>query len=317
MIGTGKIFKLSKFKKWQFGTRFRGIRGHFHKKSVLLKALMDSFGCALSNVENEIIATPQKEAGNAHYTAPIVEKSDLPYPVGTTFKTVMGLNIAAGDYNTWNDPLLLQECKRRNIRGFSRGRKDTRIGMLFAWDANFKVQQDEHFLLQAPPVAGNMVPAHQLPKKTKHCAFRLMNVMFHDMHFEGFQNLYQTPSRANLDNPLNSASVKWWKEVHHAMCNPDPEYDSLIISLEQFEGHDPSRISDNPLSPAQLMELFEKIRDEYAKIYARWDKSGERNPNFWDYCSGRLDVLYLHCWTQQRAGLLQFVSKQAPPRSTI
>ena len=60
------------------------------------------------------------------------------------------------------------------------------------------------------------------------------------------------------------------------------------------------------------MELFEKIRDEYAKIHARWDKSGEHNPNFWDYCGGRLDVLYLHCWTQQRAGLLQFVSKQAP-----
>ena len=66
---------------------------------------MDSFGCALSlladqgtqnysPVDNEILATPHKEAGTAQYTAPIVEKSDIPYPVGTTFMTVMGLNLA-------------------------------------------------------------------------------------------------------------------------------------------------------------------------------------------------------------------------------
>ena len=66
---------------------------------------MDCFGCALSlladqateiysPVDNEILATPHKEAGNAQYRAPIVEKSDLPYPVGTTSMPVMGLNIA-------------------------------------------------------------------------------------------------------------------------------------------------------------------------------------------------------------------------------
>ena len=103
-----------------------------------------------------------------------------------------------------------------------------------------------------------------------------------------------------LNDPLSNESVKWWKVIHHAMSNPDSEYNNLLATLEQFEGHDPANISPNPLSSAQLLEMFEKIRDQYTVTYARWDKSGEHNPNFWDYC-----------WTQQRAGLLQFVSKQA------
>ena len=273
------------------------------------------------SVPNTSFATPQKENNDADKRTQagdaVEEKSksaDVVYPPGTVFIEVMGLHVAKGDYNTWTDPLLMQECKRRNIRGFSRGRKDTRIGMLFAWDANFKIMENENFVLDTPPTSqqGNMVPAQQVAKKTKHCAFRLMNVMFHDKHFEGFQKLYQNPSRANLDDPLNNESVKWWKVIHYAMSNPDSEYNNLVATMEQFQGHDPANISPNPLSPAQLLEMFEKIRDQYAVTYAKWDKSGEHNPNFWDYCGGRVDVLYLHCWTQQRAGLLQFVSKQAP-----
>ena len=136
-----------------------------------LTALMELFSSPLSllaeqalemnpSVPNTSFATPQKENNDAdkrtQASDAVEEKSksaDVVYPPGTVFIEVMGLHVAKGDYNTWTDPLLMQECKRRNIRGFSRGRKDTRIGMLFAWDANFKIMENENFVLDTPPTS--------------------------------------------------------------------------------------------------------------------------------------------------------------------
>ena len=47
------------------------------------------------------------------------KSANIVYPPGTAFIEVMGLHAAKGDYNTWTDPLLVKEYKRRNIRVFS------------------------------------------------------------------------------------------------------------------------------------------------------------------------------------------------------
>ena len=41
-------------------------------------------------------------------------------------------------------------------------------------------------------------------------------------------------------------------------------------------------------------------------------KSGEHDPNFSNYCLGRLDVLYMHYWMEAKPGLENFVEGKCP-----
>jgi len=43
-------------------------------------------------------------------------------------------------------------------------------------------------------------------------------------------------------------------------------------------------------------KLLRDAVNSYAVIRKKYEFSGHHNPNFWDYCNGDVDLLYLHLW---------------------
>jgi hypothetical protein len=47
-------------------------------------------------------------------------------------------------------------------------------------------------------------------------------------------------------------------------------------------------------------QMFKSVRNDYAKVMKDYQKSGQHNSHdFFNYCNGKIDILYLHCWLQK------------------
>ncbi|KAF1322870.1 hypothetical protein FI667_g11012, partial [Globisporangium splendens] len=152
-------------------------------------------------------------------------------------------------------------------------------------------------------------PVHS--RSTRHCIFRLLNVLFSDAFAERLHEADGAPARAAAsDAETDHDKGEFWVDVEKAYTSRDPSFDSLITWRPSYAPIQPSKAASH--SASKLKEMWKQHVTRYSIALARFRQSGAHESNFFSFCAGRYDVLYLHDWLQVRPDLVALVP--APPR---
>ncbi len=77
---------------------------------------------------------------------------------------------------------------------------------------------------------------------------------------------------------------------------------------------DPSAKSSRDSSWESLHEMFMNIQKNYKLYHQSYKLSVNHSNTYHDFCQGRLDTYYLHCWLSMRdLNLLNSIVEELPP----
>ncbi|KAF4129576.1 hypothetical protein GN958_ATG00101 [Phytophthora infestans] len=120
-------------------------------------------------------------------------------------------------------------------------------------------------------------------RRTRHCMLRLLNVMFSDLFAHRLPEIDARATRAELDTNMTQEKSTFWTDFHSAYLSSRPEFSKLVSPLAEFE----NAILGSPfLTKLQNYEIC---------------------VHFFSFCSGKIDVLYMHEWMREKPGLLESV----------
>ena len=149
------------------------------------------------------------------------------------------------------------------------------------------------------------------PRKMAHCTFRLLNVLFSEKLYRDFQNSERQCSRQELDARSTRANSPFWARVATEYTNLHTDtYNFFVVDDARFNEIRPQVVQMH--SGPKLYEIWTDVRKRFMVAFRNSKRSGHHNPQFWDYCGGKIDVLYLHYWLQNRPGLFEFVCTNIP-----
>ena len=144
--------------------------------------------------------------------------------------------------------------------------------------------------------------------------FRLMNVLFSADFRQRLADLATSRSRAELDGPV-SKDTQFWSDVQEVFST-DGGHDCDLGKL-QFE-HFALKDTDLDLSvivPHQakkLRSMYADVQSRHKVAVANFTKSGTHSAEFFDFCRGQLDVLYLHLYVKQYPSMTEVVTAIMP-----
>ncbi len=151
------------------------------------------------------------------------------------------------DYESWSCDALKKECTKRKMKARKNTPKAERIRLLREHDRFLQTISD----VVEEQFSGSV--AAEEPRKTKHCIFRLLNVLFSDAFYERFSLIGNRVTRKELDEKSMSENSTFWIDVCKAFATDEHAYDGLVSSREQFSGIDPS--SRENYRPVKLLSL--------------------------------------------------------------
>ncbi|KAE9017753.1 hypothetical protein PR002_g13303 [Phytophthora rubi] len=102
--------------------------------------------------------------------------------------------------------------------------------------------------------------------------------------------------------------ITLWKEVgvQHRTYTIDYNYLFAVAANDhRFADIDPSHIVEH--ETGKLYELWKKVYGNYAKAYPKFFVSGQNSEEFYNFCSGDLDVAYLRVCVTEKPELEAFV----------
>ncbi|GMF24330.1 unnamed protein product [Phytophthora fragariaefolia] len=137
----------------------------------------------------------------------------------------------------------------------------------------------------------------ELGARTKHCGFRLANVLFSPTFFPRMAESGALPS-TGLQVDVVDGRAKFWREVAAAYASENPEFDMVVGQCGRYEGIQPQLAPRH--SPAQLCSIWKETVMRYEESLARWKQLGTESAGFTHFCGDFLDGLYLHDWLQIR-----------------
>ncbi|KAE9021880.1 hypothetical protein PR001_g13275 [Phytophthora rubi] len=175
------------------------------------------------------------------------------------------------DYSTWTVGQLRKECTSRKLRMTRKTSAADRVKHLKEYDAY------HHAHLEATIDSGTSKAA----PRSKHCCIRLLNLLFSDLFAVRFASIGDTPTRQQLDTGDIHSGSSFWRDVTVEFNTNRTDYNKLI-------------------SP-------DKCNSNYMKAMACFTKSGEHGDDFFDYCGGAVDVVYLRKCLEIKHDLTGFV----------
>ncbi|KAE9023705.1 hypothetical protein PR001_g12850 [Phytophthora rubi] len=146
------------------------------------------------------------------------------------------------------------------------------------------------------------------------CRFRLINIIFSDQFAGRFDLLGSARTRQDLDAAV-SAEKTFWEDVAKAFA------DAYVLVYGQLSFQEVHLALDNcdinpsvivPLNAASLMAMWKKLKSDYAIPTDKFNRSGHHNPDLFDYCDGRRDLLYLSLYLNQKPELTDAVEQPLP-----
>lgn len=138
---------------------------------------------------------------------------------------------------------------------------------------------------------------------TRHCRFRLMNVIFSDT-FIG--RMGRIPDRRALDEGAVNDNSAYWVDVAKAYNEDTTNYNNFAMGCTEsrYDGIDASNAV--PHSASKLRNMWKKTKARFDKaLYT--SKKSRSHGEFWEYCSGHTDALYLADWLKVRGQSLDTV----------
>ncbi|KAG3011363.1 hypothetical protein PC121_g8265 [Phytophthora cactorum] len=167
--------------------------------------------------------------------------------------------------------------------------------------------------LEGGPAKEHVALAGKL--KTRHCMPRLLEVMFSDRFSNRLHEIDRRPSRQDLDTNETQANASIWVDVHEEFNTPRQEYGALVSELVTFSKCNPSIIVAH--DAAKLRDMWKDVTSRYNTALANSRVSGNHDNDFFSYCSGKIDVLYLHEWLRIKPDLDVTVECKLPRSARI
>ncbi|KAG4249385.1 hypothetical protein PC116_g2937 [Phytophthora cactorum] len=117
-------------------------------------------------------------------------------------------------------------------------------------------------------------------RRSRHCLFRLLNVLYSESCFERFISSGDVSTRRELDEE----GRQFWEEVAEGYNTINEDFDQLVSDDSLFEGIEPYQITTHS---------------------GRCKLSGSHD-GFWDFCLGDKVAVYVHLWYEQRGSGREF-----------
>ncbi|GMF52815.1 unnamed protein product [Phytophthora fragariaefolia] len=228
-----------------------------------------------------------------------IADADTPVSANWTVKEAGGITPpTSDDYGSWTVEQLRKECTSRKLRLSRKTSAVDRVKHLTEFDA-------VHLAIVGT-VMGSQTPggADGQPL-SKHCIFRLVNVLFSDLFAARFAETGNTPTRQQLDVRYVNAPSSFWRDVGSEFNTNRADYNQVMSTHARFENIDPSVIVIHDM--VMLYAMWRKLNRNYLTAMARFTKSGEHGDDFYDYCSGSLEVFYLRECLEVKHDLTRFV----------
>lgn len=111
------------------------------------------------------------------------------------------------------------------------------------------------------------------------------------------------------------ANASIWADVAENFNDPGYNVGPLVDNHPAFERRqmNPASMNKSEITPAKCQELFRDVMKQFSDMYRRFTNSGKHNNHdFWNYCQGKVDPLYLHlCLQKADTEILSFCAEGA------
>jgi hypothetical protein len=207
-------------------------------------------------------------------------------------------------------------CVKLNLRPQSSSNADscnTKAGLVALLAGYVQARQDGASAGAAGP--SKPTPSETSTRLTKNCSFRLMNILFSDQFADRLQEVNAAATRGAIETGAINDGAIFWRDVANAYASKDTEYDSLVMGRVVYDGINPSAAVLH--NPAKLRKLWQRITSRYSLAYTRAHQSGTHESDFFDFCDGRLDTLYVHDWLKVKPQLLSQVDGRIPESARV
>ena len=132
-----------------------------------------------------------------------------------------------------------------------------------------------------------------------------MTIIFSNGIAERMCVLGNTATRADLDSKRINASSILWQEIHREFLGNTTSYNLKLSSDERFKDVDSSVIVTH--DAPKLYDMWKDVNQKYVKALARYTQSGTHESDFFGFCDGNLDVMYLRECLNVKPNLTEFV----------
>jgi hypothetical protein len=158
---------------------------------------------------------------------------------------------------------------------------------------------------------GNPASTSKPPAKSKHCVFRLINILFSDKIAPKLSRLGHRKDRLVLDSGLAGGDEHFWQEVAaENMEGDEEEYSRLSVEEHPiFSDINPSKKVNHTWS--KLRDIWKTLLKNYNDVHENWKQSGNHD-DFLNFCNGKSDVYYLFLRLQQKPMLTNMVTNYLP-----
>ncbi|KAF4034766.1 hypothetical protein GN244_ATG13217 [Phytophthora infestans] len=154
------------------------------------------------------------------------------------------------------------------------------------------------------------------PRVERHDAFRLINVLFSPQFVDRMFEADRNQDRANVDKHSINENSQYWLDVARAYNEDRENYNGLEQKERpQYQGIQPSQAVNH--SSAKLLDMWKKLTARYTVARGKSKLSGHNEQDFFSYCQGRIDLLYLHDWLQLRPNQLEGVRGRIAKRAQM
>ncbi|KAE8904337.1 hypothetical protein PF003_g12034 [Phytophthora fragariae] len=204
------------------------------------------------------------------------------------------------EYDTWTADAIRKECTRRGLKVKGRAKKDERIAILRRHDVAKAVY--------GGLMVGDTENVSVVENRTKHCPYRLLNILFSNEFATRFGQSGDKPPRADLDTRAVADKSCFWQDVHvaHVTVYPaDHSVNALEFSHDFFVGIDPSTVKDH--SSKKLFDMWKEMNRYYILAEKKFTASGQHEDNFPNFVDSRGYVVYLRKWLEIKPELNNFV----------
>ncbi|KAE8890715.1 hypothetical protein PF003_g25320 [Phytophthora fragariae] len=198
------------------------------------------------------------------------------------------------EYDTWIADAIRRECTRRGLKVKGRAKKDERIAILRRHDVAKAVY--------GGLMVGDTENVSVVENRTKHCPYRLLNILFSNEFATRFGQSGDKPPRADLDTRAVADKSCFWQDVHVAHVTVYPaehSVNALEFSHDFFVGIDPSTVKDH--SSKKLFDVWKEMNRYYILAEKKFTASGQHEDDFPNFVDSRGYVVYLRKWLEVRA----------------
>ena len=157
-------------------------------------------------------------------------------------------------------------------------------------------------------------PVKKSVRRTQHCLFRLLNVLFSDEFCEEFSHIGDPKTRENLDSNTSKGKTTFFENVAAAFQLERPEFGGLIANHEMFRDVDPSVIH-HAYSGEKMEKMWKEVRRAYDSALVKFRQSGTHDMDFGNFVNGNAAALHLWEWLEVKPQMKDFVDCEMRPEA--